>query len=177
MKAVLETARFQLQPIDVQDAGHRAVYIHLYTDPEVMAQIGPPLTPAAAERGFNRLCELTAGDRPGHCYWVIVERASNLVIGFAGFRRHDERAEIGAMLRKEWWRQGVATEAFAGMLEHAWTSMGLAAVFGESLEGHMPIVGALFERLGFHKAPNHSSASVRPRWVMVRPHESTAAAC
>lgn len=164
MTAVLETARFQLQPIAVDGAGHRDLYVSLYTDPLVMGGVGPPLAADAAGRAFERLCALTQGSHPGHRYWIIVETRSAAAIGLAGFRRHGDEGEIGAMLAQAWWRRGVATEVFTRLLAHGWSVMGLRRVIGESLSAHAEAVGALFAGLGFVVAPDAASAHDRRRW-------------
>lgn len=164
MTVVLETDRFQLQPLNVHDAGQRALYISLYTDPVVMGGIGPALAANAASRAFERLCALTQGNHPGHRYWIIVEMQSGAATGLAGFRRYEDEGEIGAMLRPNWWRRGVATEVFTRLLSHGWSVMGLKRVIGESLVSQAEAVGGLFAGLGFVVAPDAASALDRCRW-------------
>lgn len=170
MTAVLETARFRLQPISAHDAEHRALYVHLYTNPAVMAQIGSPLAVDAAARAFGRFCASVQGDQPGHRYWMIVDPAEG-AIGLAGFHRQGDSAAIGAMLHQDWWRRGVTTEVFTRLLAHGWNEMGLTRVFGDSLVGHAQVVGALFHGLGFTVSPAGQATSGRCRWEKCRPQQ------
>lgn len=168
MTAVLETARFQLQPICVENLEHRALYITLYTDPLVMRYILPPLSIRAAGRAFERLCEYTAGDGPGHRYWIVVDTVSTHAVGLAGFRRDGDEAELGVMLCKPWWRRGVATESLQLLLGHGFGAMALSLIFAQSLEAHAPVVGALFANLGFTATANGNGMACMSRWELTR---------
>lgn len=153
MKTLLETDRLQLIPIDVRSPAHRALYVDLHTDPAVMHQVSSPLSPQAAEVAFERFCASTRGEHPGHRYWIVVDTASAAAIGLVGFQKLGRGAEIGVMVLPGWWQRGVATEALTCLLEYGRRTLGLNAVSAQSLEGHAPVMGALFRRLGFRTVP------------------------
>ena len=164
MTAVLETARFQLQPISLRNPDHRALYVFLHTDPTVMRYILPPLSHCRAEKAFERICRATVGVHPGHRYWIIVDRISAHACGIAGFRRDRDGAEIGVMLSGHWWRRSVATEVLSTLLEHGRGPMRLTCVFAEAQEANAGVMHRLFTRLGFEAAPGRASASGLVRW-------------
>jgi RimJ/RimL family protein N-acetyltransferase len=64
--------------------------------------------------------------------YTIIDRASGLVIGGAGFigpPAEDGTVEIGYGIAAEWRNRGIATEAVHGLLQFAWSQPGVERVF------------------------------------------------
>jgi len=166
---VLETARFRLRPILEDDPHDRAAFCQLYTDPEVMARVMPALTRDAAGALFDRVVRWSRGNRPGHRFWMIDDRASGSAAGVAGFLRDGGEAEIGVLLRREWWNSGVSSETFVTLIAHGFGPMGLALISAERPDDdHARIIDRLLGRFGFRRTPERASAPGRCRWELPR---------
>ncbi|GAB3346212.1 GNAT family N-acetyltransferase [Lysobacter tyrosinilyticus] len=164
--AVLDTPRLRLRPMEARD---EAMFCHLYTDPDVMRRILAPLSTEAAAQSFQRARNHNAKETPGHRFWAIDERASEETIGMAALLRADDSAELGVMLRNEWWNQGISSEAFVPLIDHAFLGMGLALVHAERPDDdHALIIDKLLDRFGFVRTPERASAPTQCRWEL--PH-------
>ncbi|QNP39489.1 GNAT family N-acetyltransferase [Lysobacter solisilvae (ex Woo and Kim 2020)] len=168
---VLETPRLRLRPME---AGDEAMFCHLYTDPDVMRRILPPLSSEAATQSFRRACAHNAKDAPGHRFWAIDHKAvedvqSASAIGMAALLRSGDRAELGVMLRHGWWNRGISSEAFVPLIDHAFLGMGLALVYAERPDDdHARIIDRLLDRFGFVHAPERATAPSQCRWELPR---------
>ena len=63
--------------------------------------------------------------------WVITERDQDVYMGDVGFFKHErqhQRAEIGYLLARAYWRRGLMTEAMTAVLDYGFGSMGLNRV-------------------------------------------------
>jgi RimJ/RimL family protein N-acetyltransferase len=167
--STLRTERFRLRLLTADITGHADLYRRLYTCPQVMAQIGPPMAPDVADAAFVRACRHNRLDAPGHRFWAIEPRGSGSPIGLAALRREHDQAEIGIMLVPRWQNAGVASESFSILLPHAFRSMALALIYAQrSDDGHARIIDRLLGRFGFVRT---SAAMLPPdqcRWVLPR---------
>jgi RimJ/RimL family protein N-acetyltransferase len=166
----LETARFRLRPIHVDNPDDRALYCRLYTSPEVMARIMPPLTAEQAVRAFERTCRFNGQDVPGHRHWSIWTRDSGSGVGVVGLLRNGPAAELGGLLVPGWWRRGASRETYARVIAFAFEQMGVDLVFGERKDdAHALVVDRLFEPLGLRRvAPGHARTAGVCRWELPR---------
>jgi RimJ/RimL family protein N-acetyltransferase len=126
--ATLLTPALRLRLLDADDAGHAALYRRLYMCPQVMAEIGEPLTAAAADTAFGRVCHHNARDAPGHRAWAVSGRESEDGLGLVVLYRRGDRAELGLMLRPEAWTGRVSNEALAPVIDYGFAAMGLETV-------------------------------------------------
>ncbi len=117
-------------------------------------------TLADGEAWFARMAALQADG--GAAQYVIERREPRRVIGSCLLFRHEPasaRAEIGYVLGREHWGQGLMLEAMRGFVAHAFGPLGL-----RRLEADVnPLNGAsvrLLERLGFVR-----EGLLRQRWV------------
>lgn len=117
-------------------------------------------TAADAQAWFERMNALQAAG--GTAQYVIEHRALGRVIGSCLLFRHDAgsaRAELGYVLGRAHWGQGLMHEALQGLIGHAFETLGL-----RRLEADVnPLNGAsvrLLERLGFTR-----EGLARQRWV------------
>lgn len=94
-----------LIPLNSED---RALYVGLYTDPEVMTHIARPLDADRADACFN--AEFGRSARNG---WVWTIRFENAPVGLMALRQSAkaEEAEIGTMLKRGIRGRGVALNA------------------------------------------------------------------
>jgi ribosomal-protein-alanine N-acetyltransferase len=144
----LETPRFLLRAVAPDDAPE---IFRIMGDPQVMRYFGSApmqLLDEAVQRikGLQDDFRDQLGIR-----WVIADRSGGKLIGTCGFWRIVEphaRAEIGYELAREWWGQGVMTEAVGAALAFGFIQMGLHTVEAQI---HPDNIGSrrVLEKLGF----------------------------
>ncbi len=97
----------------------------LRADPEVMRYYPSTLTREECQALIERIHLRYQED--GHHFWLVVDRASDEPIGMAGLLMqtvHAERIpEIGYMIWKEHWRQGLASEAALAIKDYAFNTL------------------------------------------------------
>jgi ribosomal-protein-alanine N-acetyltransferase len=109
--------------------------IELWGDPEVTALIGGPFSLDAVRERLGR--EIAQMQRYGIQYWPIFLLEGNRFVGCAGVRpyRFDDREyELGFHLCRAFWRQGLALEAARAVIDYAFGTLNLPALFA----GHHP---------------------------------------
>lgn len=110
---VLETPRLVLrswQDGDVDD------FLVVNSDPEVMATLGPVMNRDQVAAAIVRMQGIEA--EHGHCFWAMVRREDDRLIGWCGAIRGSVdpikgQPEIGWRMRRDAWGHGYATEAAA----------------------------------------------------------------
>jgi RimJ/RimL family protein N-acetyltransferase len=169
--AVLETSRLRLRLMEARD---EAMFCHLYTDPEVMRRILPPLSAEAAAQSFARACNHNAKDTPGHRFWAIDytladSATSDTTIGMAALLRTGDSAELGVMLRNGWWNRGISSEAFVPLIDHAFLGMELTLVYAQRPDDdHARIIDKLLDKFGFVHASDRLVDKTLCRWELPR---------
>lgn len=147
MARTLETARLTLRPIRRHEGDE---LLRIFRDPEVRRYLLDDEVVGVEwmEQEMDRSEDLF--DRLGCGIWSIRRRGSEAIVGFAGFRHFFEPPGLQLLygLLPEHWGRGLATEAAAAVVRHA------------------------FERLGFERviaaadAPNEASVRVMERLGM-----------
>lgn len=66
--------------------------------------------------------------RSGFCQWALIHKTSEDLIGFCGLVDSGDVPEIGWRLSRDYWGQGLATEAATAVLSHARETLGLDRV-------------------------------------------------
>lgn len=163
----LRTTRLYLRLLDARRAGHAALYRTLYTCPQVMSTVRPPLTTEAADAAFERICRHNAVELPGHRYWALEQRSDAAQIGISGFKREGDRGELGILLIADAWRQGLGAETFSALIPHAFDGIGLKHVDVERADDQRgAILGRMLAPYGFNRMP--ASNPARVRWTLSR---------
>jgi RimJ/RimL family protein N-acetyltransferase len=107
---ILETERLILREFSSQDAAALALVI---SDPETMKYYPAPLDQTGVDQWIERNLRRYAGDGVG--LWAMVLKTSGEMIGDCGIVRQEVEGEalyeIGYHLRRDYWGQGLATEA------------------------------------------------------------------
>ena len=118
MKSGIHTSRLSFREFTVDDFGA----VHAYAgDPEVTRYTAfGPNTPEQT-RGFLQLAsdQAAQADR-GHYTFALIHEETKTLIGSCGFMRSDTSGpqySFGYVLHKDWWGQGLATEAVAALVE------------------------------------------------------------
>jgi [ribosomal protein S5]-alanine N-acetyltransferase len=107
---ILQTARLILREFVAEDADALA---RILSDPETMRYYPAPYDRAGVERWITRNRERYKNDGVG--LWAMLLKSSGELIGDCGITRQEVEGEhlyeIGYHLRRDLWRQGLATEA------------------------------------------------------------------
>lgn len=156
MVPVLETSRLVLRELRNADLDD---YAQICADDEVMRFLGgKPLSRSEAWRGLAFF--LGHWQLRGFGMWGVVEKATHRLIGRIGFHQPEEWPgfEIGWMIDRRVWGQGLATEGAGAILELAAPNYGqqhvislihpdnaasirVAEKLGETLEGETDLNG------------------------------------
>ena len=155
----LETERLRLQPVS---AAHLDDLMAVSGDPEVTHFL-PYATWAGradAEAWLARVQTLEAGGSARQL--VILSRADGRAIGTLLLFRHDagsRRIELGYVLGRAHWHQGLMHEAAAAACAHAFGPLGLRRIEAEADPDNLASC-RLLERLGFRR-----EGRMRQRWT------------
>ena len=144
---VLLTPRGRLRPFDGRDA---ADLFAIYGDPEVMRFVGEPPFPEPATVGLmlTSVARLLAAGES--LEWGVAVREGGRVIGTCGLHSFDEhlcQAEMGCMLARRHWGQGLMGEALTAVMEYA-GELGIHTLLADIEPENLPSQ-RLFGRLGF----------------------------
>jgi ribosomal-protein-alanine N-acetyltransferase len=121
---ILETDRLVLRPYEMSDADD----VHAYgSDPEVCryTDFGP-------NSWEDTQSFLTAATDPEHpeTDFAIVLRETGRVVGGVGARpKGDGRYELGWVLRRDLWGQGLVSEAAQALVDHVLTLSGVSTLY------------------------------------------------
>jgi RimJ/RimL family protein N-acetyltransferase len=147
----LKTDRLILRPWRPSD---RDAFAALNADPEVMHDLGGPLTRAASDAKLGRY--ISTFERHG-CSRLVIEDQSGFV-GYAGVMPAASdhplapHAEIGWRLVRAAWGKGYATEAARAALDDAFARLGLDEVLAYTAIDNRRSQ-AVMERLGLRREP------------------------
>ena len=144
---VLLTPRGRLRPFDGRDA---ADLFAIYGDPLVMRFVGEPPFPELATvaqmlASVERLLATGAS-----LEWGLVARDRGRLIGTCGLHSFEAafcQAELGCMLARSHWGQGLMFEALSAVTGYA-GELGIRTLLADIEPDNLPSQ-RLFERLGF----------------------------
>ncbi len=111
------TERLHLRPLDERD---EALFHALYTDPETMCFIAPPLTVERAAESFRKIVLHQREPSLEKRFLAILDKATSRPIGICGTSHYDAvalRLEVGAVLKPETHSQHFAREALAALMK------------------------------------------------------------
>lgn len=120
------TERLSLRPFRTDDAEALTI---VFGDAEVMRFGDGPQDLEWIRRWVAERIE-TEANEPGRGVWAVIERASDILIGYCGFFRFPDiggqaEIEIGFRLGRRYWGRGFATEAATAMRDHGFGALGL----------------------------------------------------
>ena len=126
---ILETPRVRLREFTSDDLQPLA---DMVGDPAQMRFYPRPRTKAEAESWIDR--NMTLYKEPGFGFWCMESIDNEDFLGYCGIRPVDldgvEEVEIGWHTRKEFWGQGLATEAAAACRDLAFARFDLDRLVG-----------------------------------------------
>jgi RimJ/RimL family protein N-acetyltransferase len=136
MDIYLETGRLVLRRFTGADVDH---LVELDSDPAVMRFLtgGRPTPREVVE---NEVLPKVLGDYdryPGRGRWAAADRATGAFLGWFALRQRDgdgaEDVELGYRLRRPAWGKGYATEGSRALIRKAFTELGVARVYAETM--------------------------------------------
>jgi len=147
MTAVLRTERLLLRPIAAE---HREAIAALHADRRVAAQLvdGIPDTPAKADVLLRWNAPMAAH---GYGTFAVHRLGSTALIGLFSltpFDGDETRLELGGKLLPSAWRGGLALEAAAALIDHAFGTLGRDRLVSAFHPDHRSAPASL-GRLGF----------------------------
>jgi ribosomal-protein-alanine N-acetyltransferase len=154
----LETQDFHLRPSAITDV--EAMFTML-SDPESMKYWSdPPIS--SMEEAVKVLMEDLDSDAKGNSMcWAVTRKGETEMIGkviLFQFSQKNGRAEIGYLLDRKYWRQGVMKQALGAVIEFAFNRLDLHRIEADVDSENMPSIG-LLENLGFER-----EGLFRDRW-------------
>lgn len=148
---LIHTARTLIRPIRPDD---RDELFAVYSDPEVMRYTSdPPFTDRAMLEQF--IASVHYGYQSGEYYEFAVVLAPHKVIGTCSLHSFDVEhaaAEVGFLLHRAYWRQGLMAEALGALLHYAFTTLRLRTVYAD-VDAPNHASRALLLKLGFQPVP------------------------
>jgi RimJ/RimL family protein N-acetyltransferase len=157
---VLKAERVELRWIRASDA---AALFEWHSDPVITRYLSlPPWTQAdEALKKIERTLE--AYDTGAHLNFIVEHAADAAPIGMAGlFHLHEtsRRAEIGYMLARAHWGQGLMHEALVALVDYAFSALDLNRLEAD-IDPRNQASAKSLERLGFRK-----EGHLRERWIV-----------
>ncbi len=146
--SVLETERLVLRPMhesDVEDL------FEVYSDAEVLRFMPLRLREKIEDIEAKVAWFLKRYEDGKPAPWVIVLKETNKVIGLCGFFHWVERfayAEIMSLLARDYWGQGIMTEAKQAVITYAFNEMGINRIQSSVYPGNIASL-RVNEKLGF----------------------------
>jgi [ribosomal protein S5]-alanine N-acetyltransferase len=161
LPATLMTARLSLRPLHATD---EALYCAWFTDPVLMAHIGPPLDAAQAARAFHASLGMTDLQLPTAWLWIASTREDGATVGLVGLVTRDGLPEIGSVIVPSQQGKGFAYEALSRVRDEGFGRLGLPAQYGCQLPSNARSIGLML-KLGFRQVPGRSD---RIHWQLDR---------
>jgi RimJ/RimL family protein N-acetyltransferase len=145
---VLQTRRLTLRQLRLEDSGD---LFGIFSDPETMQWWSGPPHASVDETGLmiERSLELLA--RGDGIEWAVTRTGDDRLIGKVchhRWLRTHRRSEIGYVIDRREWRQGIATEAVRAILGFGFEHMSLHSVEAQLDPGNVGSAG-LLEQLEF----------------------------
>ena len=119
---ILETPRLVLRELTAEDADALA---HIISDPETMRYYPAPYDRAGVEQWIARNRQRYKDDGVG--LWAMARKSPGELIGDCGIIRQEVEGEhlyeVGYHLRRDFWGQGLATEAAIACRDWAFANL------------------------------------------------------
>ena len=144
---MIETKRLRLRRLRASDEPDLVV---LDSDPDVMRYVGSPAGVRSAEETIERVRQRIGADHGPIGFWGIESRTDGTLYGLGALIRmpSGEDVELAYRLIRHAWGRGIATEAGAALIDHAFNALRLprlvAVTYPENLASQR-----VLNKLGF----------------------------
>jgi [ribosomal protein S5]-alanine N-acetyltransferase len=146
---VLQTPRLRLRPMVASDA---AALHSCYGDAEAMRFWDFSVSRDPAHTA-ERLADSLAVDPRWHRGWAVILKSSDAFIGYVNYHRRDprhHRLEVGYILARRYWQQGLMSEAMHAFLEYCFGRLETHRVEAEIEPENVGSI-CLAQQLGFQR--------------------------
>ena len=148
----LHTKRLALTSLMTED---RESLFSIFSDPLVTYYDGGKVmkTPKQALHYINAYKDVDSIATTNTIRWAVRLNDSKKMIGTAGFQNWDRtssKAEIGAILSRDFWRDGYGLEAAEAVISYGFDQMKLHKIYAQTIEENHASVKRL-EQLGFDR--------------------------
>lgn len=111
----IETERTRLRIPTIDDLDDLAL---IFGNPQVMKYLDIDCQPLSKEQTETALISIINGwAKNNFGRWMVISKTDNKIIGLAGFRRHEDIAELFYILDEPYWGKGLATEIAGEILK------------------------------------------------------------
>lgn len=158
----IDSARVSMRALAPADA---ALFCDLFTDPQTMQFIGPPLSRQRAMRSFHKILDSMQREPPERLLLTVLDRATGTTIGIGSIQSFDAArrcAEAGIMLKTGARAHGLAIEAFATLVAHAFARFALDEVRARIAADHA-VAERVLIGVGFRRNDTRSAADYNDR--------------
>jgi len=154
----LETEDFKLRPSAITDV--EAMFSMLSDEESMKYWSDPPIS--TMDEAVQVLMKDLDSDAKGNSMcWAVTHKDQNEMIGkviLFSYSEQNQRAEIGYLMNRKYWRQGVMQQALGAVIEFAFTTLNLHRIEADVDTENVPSIG-LLEKLGFER-----EGLFRDRW-------------
>ena len=131
----------------------KELYLHLYTDAEIMQYIAPPFSPNTAERFFNVAIKPWSFSSSRSLIFTVFEKSSEQKIGICSVTTRNafsKQGEVGVMFKKKYQSKGLGTELLKALTGYCFLHLNYNKLWGPPLPHNIKSVGIL-ENTGYFK--------------------------
>jgi ribosomal-protein-alanine N-acetyltransferase len=135
----------------------------VYSDEVAMAYWSNTPTRNIAETRHMVLRDVEAARKGLALFWAIEWKETGAAIGKCTLWQYDEnnqRAEVGYILNRQYWRMGLMSEALEAMIDYAFSGLGLHRLEADTDANNTASL-ALLEKFGFQR-----EGYFRERWCV-----------
>jgi RimJ/RimL family protein N-acetyltransferase len=164
---MIETRRLRLRRLRPDD---EADLVALDGDPDVMRYVGSPAGVKSAEETLERARQRISTDHGPLGFWRVESRADHAFYGLGALVRmpSGDDVELAYRLMRRAWGRGIATEAGAALIDHAFGTLGLSRLVAVTYPENRASQRVL-DKLGFTRQGDVDYKGVRAvSYVLVR---------
>jgi RimJ/RimL family protein N-acetyltransferase len=162
---MIETNRLRLRRLRASDEPDLVV---LDSDPDVMRYVGSPAGVKSAEETIERVRQRIGADHGPIGFWGIESRTDGTFYGLGALIRmpSGDDVELAYRLMRHAWGRGIATEAGAAMIGHAFNALGLSRLVAVTYRENGASQRVL-EKLGFTRHEDVDYKGVRAAYYVL----------
>jgi RimJ/RimL family protein N-acetyltransferase len=154
----LDSKDFHLRPLAITDV---ETMFTMLSDTESMKYWSDPPISKLEEAVQVLMKDLDSDAKGNSMCWAVTRKGEHEMIGkviLFQFNVANGRAEIGYLLDRKFWRQGVMHQALGAVIEFAFNTLDLHRIEADVDSENIPSIG-LLEKLGFER-----EGLFRDRW-------------
>jgi len=145
---VLQTDRLFLRPLKLEDAEH--IFKSWSSDPETVKYMQWDVHTNIKDTEEWLIAEEKAIDSDENYTWGFVLKDTGSLIGSGGFiyNKMVKMFEIGYIIMRQYWGQGITSEAVKRIIAFAKDELGIKALYGKHAKDN-PASGRVLQKQGF----------------------------